>query len=294
MNKKLQAKLSIIFILLALLSCLIFLTKNQNGVIVRHNGIKTYNSIDELLKNSSMEIEIPDYIMKNSNSETTIKSTMGQLIEIANKGFVLKITTFIDYNADPLGLYENCGIDNKYNVESNNTLIDFVRYRVGYGQYPHCTIINWKNNNTAYGLMLADKLAEDEALKILNINKADCTEYIENENSTVEDIEENTVKYTLGDKISLELPEITSSVSNTDNGSSSLFFIDDKLILMIVYNNIEMMNEVEDNQNEVIVDENIRIRYLKENPFKIESNAYNDYETIINNMGSIIKSIQYL
>lgn len=174
MNKK---QLAIWVVALILTGLLTVLTAEayKSGMITNSSKVKTeeYNSIDKLLSLTDMEIELPEFIKQEKHLK--IEDKLGAIIQISNENFVLKIADFVDVMADPLALYESSGIDNRYNFESENTNIKFFRYRAEYKEYKNCTIVNWSTDNTTYGLMIGDKITEEDALSLIGLSREDLT-----------------------------------------------------------------------------------------------------------------------
>lgn len=190
-------------VLLSLTLCVLFIQAYKSGISMsnKNNSIKEYNSIEKLLKSTSLDIELPKFI--ENETGLVIEDTMGKIIKIYNENFVIKIASFVDNMADPLGLYEISEIDNKYSIENENTNIKFFRYRVGYKEYKNSTIINWCTDTTAYGLMLGKKLNEDEALEIIGIERDILSDYNENSVTTSDipnltnELKDTTGQYTI-------------------------------------------------------------------------------------------------
>lgn len=174
MNKK-QLAIWVVALILTGLLTVLTVEAYKSGMITNSSKVKTeeYNSIDKLLSSTDMEIELPEFIKQEKHLK--IEDKLGAIIQISNENFVLKIADFVDVMADPLALYESSGIDNRYNFESENTNIKFFRYRAEYKEYKNCTIINWSTDNTTYGLMIGDKITEEDALSLIGLSREDLT-----------------------------------------------------------------------------------------------------------------------
>ena len=170
MNKK-QLAIWVVALILTGLLTVLTVEAYKSGMITNSSKVKTeeYNSIDKLLSSTDMEIELPEFIKQEKHLK--IEDKLGAIIQISNENFVLKIADFVDVMADPLALYESSGIDNRYNFESENTNIKFFRYRAEYKEYKNCTIINWSTDNTTYGLMIGDKITEEDALSLIGLSR---------------------------------------------------------------------------------------------------------------------------
>ena len=269
---------------------ILYLGSFFNGIKTNGNkGIKYYESLDELVTKTALDIEIPSYV--SDNDDLKIQSVMGQLIQIHNDTFVLKVAPFVDNNADPLGLYEKSNVDNKYKVDNGD--INYFRYRSGYSVYPNSIIINWCTDSTAYGIMIEQYINEDEALGIVGLSKEDIEKYIELKEQHNIEADYRTEVYELDTMCSLELPKFKTDITVIDGNGIKSIYIDKKLIIVIIYNKADIENNTYGEQSEVIIDENIVIRYLSENPFEIGTLAYNDYNNFVSTIEDIKNSVIY-
>jgi len=131
--------------------------------------IKEYSSIEKASRETGIEAEVPAGIPTENIKE--IRSTMGQIIEIMSDEYVLKIARLVDIEADVLGLYGNASKDEKYYSERES--ISFIRYRIGYDDFPGATLINWCRGNTAYGILIDNELSENEIEELIEIEFKD-------------------------------------------------------------------------------------------------------------------------
>lgn len=292
MMKKSSIKVWIIGIILIVLLLMLSTKGMKDGISLNtnNNGISSLTSLSKLQK-SYPDIEIPNFIL-DYEGELHIENIMGQLIQITSDDFAFKVTTFVDNNADPLGLYEEAGTDNKYNVNSSETNINFFRYRIDYEEYKNCTIINWCTEDRAYGVLIGKKLTEDGALELIDINKESL--YAEQEKQEEIDTESSdTETYIIGNMFSIDLPKFKSDISMLDNNGTTSFYINKKLIFVILYNDYDIDSDAFSGQSELVVDNNIVIKYLSDNPFEVDTLAYNDYNTFVSTINNIKDSIVY-
>lgn len=291
--------IAIILVALCMMLSIQGFTQGVNGN-TQQKGEKTYNSLDDLYKNTSLDLEIPEYV--SSRDDLEISSVMGQIVEIHCSYLVLKAASFVNNNADPLGLYEKSTLDSMYRVE-NEENIKFFRYRVGYKEYPHCTIINWCTENTAYGLMIEDDIKEVEALDIIGISQDNLVkttyeenngEYSlnENENSTEESNIEMQI-YKVNDQLQLDIPKFENFPNVILNDGRAIFYIDNEFLFAICYSEQYTETEADEIENIVDIKEGLQFRYAKQNPFSTGTVAYNDYKLFMTTLNDIIESIVY-
>jgi hypothetical protein len=274
------------------LLALIGYSSGINGESSNNKNIKTYDSssIDKAVSSFSFKIDIPDIVRQEQDLE--IRNIMGQIIEIGDENLVFKAASFVDNNADPLGLYDEAEIQNEYNVVSDNTDITFFKFRLNYEDYENCTLINWCTNETAYGLMLGYVITEDEALNILGIDREWLTDI------SIEEVEEevtteNTDEYNLNNKLSIQLPEFSSEIQQIDMDGYTIFYMDKTMVFVVIYNDYDIDNDAFSGQSEYVVDNKTVIKYLSENPFDQGTNAYNDYDLFIGTIDNIAQTIIY-
>ncbi len=270
MNKTIK-KLIIPAILL--LVCIAFMGTNKDKTRTK------YNSIDEIISNN--EYCIPSII--KTQDDLIIDNTIDNFISIHNSNMVLKIGPYADAKADPLGLYDKSETDNTYTIK--NDKIKHFRYRVGYEEYQACTLINWDDETYSYGFMLGHIISEEEALRLLNINRDNIATYTENNNeNTTEKIEqtteqENTHPVVIADKYVIKLPKFNSQLIQRDFEGYTTFSMDDTVVFTFIYNleNKSLFN----GQSNKEIDSSIVIYYLTENPFRVGTLAYTDYEIFL-------------
>lgn len=300
MKNKLSIKIYIIAFILCSMVCLLFIGSFKSGMCIQsNNGIRKYNSLTDLMNKTSLNIELPNYVVQQSKEEDlTIESIMGQVVQIYGSSFAFKAATFVNNNADPLGLYEKAETDSKYSVETteneNKNSIKFFRYRLGYEEYSHCTLINWCTDETAYGLMISNIITEDEAIEIIGIEKERLTEYIEKTEQESESTENKVSlgnEYTISDNFKVTLPKFNSELNMVETENSTLFYIEDKLVFVFVYGEDD---GAFNGQSERKIINGLVLKYLSDNPFNNESDGFNDYNLFIDTIDDIIDSIVYI
>lgn len=278
-----KSKWTIIVILAVMLSLgLYFVT--QGGKPKTNTSIKYYDSLEDAEKTLSFEPDIPEYV--KNHDELQIRVNMGQILELGESTFVFKAASYVDVNADPLGLYEKADTDNKYIVENSNTNISYFRYRQGYSGYETCTIINWCTADVAYGMLINGNKSIDETLEIIGLTKdklRDIDEISDNTKSIT-----NTNEYSLDNKYIIKLPEFKSDVTQIDNNGYTAFYFNKKLVFVVLYNDLDIDTKAFDGQSEAIIGNGIVIKYLTENPFKTSDDAYYDYNNFINTIDNIL------
>ena len=277
-----------VLVLITLITTGIFLyayASGTKGPEVSH--LKSYDDIEKLVSSVTFDIVVPEYIYEYSkDNEVNAESVMGQIIQINCQDFAFKASYFVDNNADILGLYGKSEVDKKYNVSSNDKGIKYFRYRTGYKDFPHTTLINWNTDETTHGIMLANIVSEDEALELLSISRdklADASS-IDNSNTQTE-VEESilTETYTVGDNIQISLPKFSNNVSMVDNGVYASFYVDNSLLFIFEYTGKDSGIEA---SNSVYTNENMCIKYMNDTD---ENN--NDYNLFKSNIIEIKDSI---
>lgn len=291
-KKKRTSNIYLIVIFLSLCITALFIAATKDGMSVSTaKGVKTYNNINKLIDGTSFELDVPQFIL-DYNKEFIITNTMGQIAEISCEDFSFKAASFVNINADPLGLYEKSTEDVRYNVNDENTKINYFRLRTGYTEYPNCTLLNWCTDKTAYGIIIGNKLTIDEAIELIGISKQSLSE-IEKEIGIISENNIDTVQYILEDKVYIELPKLNSNINIIENNGASNFYLDKKLILVVLYNELDIDTEAYSGQSEIVTEEGIVIKYLSENPFSEGTTAYNDYNKFISTIDNITNSIRY-
>lgn len=149
------------------------------------NQIKEFDSIEKASNTLAFSINVPEDVKNQPNIK--IETVSNQMLQVYNDKFIFKAAAFVDYSADPLGLYETAGIDNKYYVDYDSTGYEFFRYRNGYPDYPNSKILNWVYDGTAYGILVESKMTEDDALEMLGLTRDDLTKIAEDNSTTSSD-----------------------------------------------------------------------------------------------------------
>jgi hypothetical protein len=285
MSNSNKSKGYLVVILVVIIAILIFIL-----VAAGHsdnNSYKTYDSLELLKKNIDMDIEIPDAV--SSQSDLDIRSIMGEIVEISNNDIEFKAMYFVDNNADPLGIYDEYEVDNKYIVNSDETEINYFRYRTDSSQ---TTLINWCTSEIAYGLTINKQIAEPEALEMIDLTSTKL-EPINTEKDVEEVINYEYEEYLVGDNIKLKLPILNSDIKQIDLDGYTIFYLDKKIVFVVLYNDYDIDTNAFDNQSEIELDNGIVLKYLTENPFDSDSTAYSDYEIFIDAIDDISKSVEY-
>lgn len=298
MNKRqTRTKLYIIITVIAIASILILMLLVRNGININNNtkSVEQYNSLKKLISDTSLSLNLPECITEY-DGELDIQNTMGQLISINSDSFAYRAAPWVDNNADPLGLYEECDTDSKYTV--NNDTFTYFRYRVGYKEYPNCTIINWCNKSTSQGIMIGNVMTENEALELVGISKSSLTKIDElvSENGIEKD---TSGEYTysvanIGNIFELQLPDFKSDVDVIESEGTVSYYFNKKLIFMFIYSNDEVKRNTSDICTDYAIDENIVLRCLNSNPFESGTDAYNDYNQFIYTIDNIKFTFSYL
>lgn len=277
---------------IAAMGYLAFYILSVTGITKYSNNtsIKYYESFEDLQKGTKLEmVELPIvYIEQCANTENTNYRVINNSIaEIYNDGIVAKACKIIDTKYDCLGLSDKATNDNKFSISNNQ--ITYLRIRKEYTEYPKCTIVNFSTNEMNYGFMVEDNISIGDICEILKINKKDLSEYTD---ESTEVYDGAVTKYNI-DNFSIELPTFVSNVSVREFVGYSSFFIEDTPVLNFLYGKEALNSDKNIFGQYIKVNDKLRVDYLKENPFKMDSQAYNDFEILINTINSSIKTIKY-
>lgn len=282
--------------IIAVISYIAFMGALKDGVTLNSNnknGVNNIESIEDLQSKVYFTLDIPSFVTE-AEEELNIKVIAGQVVSINTTTFVLKASSFVDVEADILGLYEESKIDEAYNV--NNSNIIYFEYRQGYKDYPNCTIINWCTNETSYGLMIEDDISLDRALEIIGVNSNSLSTYTktntENE-STVSHDTDDFVEYIIEDQLIIKLPQFKGNVTHVDTAGVSAFFSGDTLLFLVVYNEKDIQEGTYSEQSVIDVSDDIKIYYNSNNTYDQGSDAYDDYELMLSTIDNIGKTIMY-
>lgn len=282
--------------IIAVISYIAFMGALKDGVTLNNdnrNGVNNIESIEELQDKVYFTLDIPSFVTE-TDEELNIKVIAGQVVSINTTTFVLKASSFVDVEADILGLYEESKIDKTYNVNDSNII--YFEYRQGYKDYPNCTIINWCTNETSYGLMIEDDISLDKALEIIGVDSDNISTYIktniENE-STVSYNTDDFIEYIIDDQLLIKLPQFKGNVTHIDTAGVSAFFSGDTLLFLVVYNEKDIQEGTYSEQSVIDVSDNIKIYYSDNNTYDKGSDAYSDYELMLLTIDDIGKTIVY-
>lgn len=282
--------------IIAVISYIAFMGALKDGVTLNNdnrNGVNNIESIEELQDKVYFTLDIPSFVTE-TDEELNIKVIAGQVVSINTTTFVLKASSFVDVEADILGLYEESKIDKTYNVNDSNII--YFEYRQGYKDYPNCTIINWCTNETSYGLMIEDDISLDRALEIIGIDSNNISVYnetnAENEN-TVSYNTDDFIEYIIDNQLIIKLPQFKGNVTHVDTAGVSAFFSGDTLLFLVVYNEKDIQEGTYSEQSVIDVSDNIKIYYSDNNTYDKGSDAYNDYELMLLTIDDIGKTIVY-
>lgn len=282
--------------IIAVISYIAFMGALKDGVTLNNdnrNGVNNIESIEELQDKVYFTLDIPSFVTE-TDEELNIKVIAGQVVSINTTTFVLKASSFVDVEADILGLYEESKIDKTYNVNDSNII--YFEYRQGYKDYPNCTIINWCTNETSYGLMIEDDISLDRALEIIGIDSNNISVYnetnAENEN-TVSYNTDDFIEYIIDNQLIIKLPQFKGNVTHIDTAGVSAFFSGDTLLFLVVYNEKDIQEGTYSEQSVIDVSDNIKIYYSDNNTYDKGSDAYSDYELMLLTIDDIGKTIVY-
>lgn len=270
--------------------------KSGSSMEGSREGIDNYNSVRELMENSSINLDFPSFVLNQQNVE--VRSFMGSLVEMGNEQFVLKAANFIDVKADPLGLYEQAATDKSFTSKGS---INYVRYRLGYPNYENCTLINWCTDTTSYGMMLPDVYDEEYIFNLLEINKdiyteqANIDEALMDNKDNTQNTQDDNIKYiAIAGKYGIGLPILKSNINLYDYDGYTIAYIDKTSCFILVYNDFDINNKTFDQHESIILDSGIVMYYKEDNPFEDNSIAYSDYSNILSAIDNNLITFKYL
>jgi len=272
---------------------LVFFIMSKVGISSHKNMTSedTYKTYDSMIQASNINIdELPiDYIEQLADESGIVyKIINNQIAEVYNtNGSVLvKAIGLVDLRYDVLGLSDEALADNIYSVSDN---IAYLRVRTGYPKMEHCTIINYSTHETNYGLIVDGNLGLEDICGILDIG----IESLSNSDETAYNIsDESFTEYQI-DNFNIQLPTVKSKVEIQEFVGFSSIFMDNTPIINFLYSKESIESNVNDNWTPIIVNDNLRIDYLHDNPFDVNSQAYIDFENLINTIDNSIETIKY-
>lgn len=256
-------------------------------IVTNKSNEKRYGSIEEFLDNTNIEVNIPEGIYNCTDSEVIYSN--GPFIQIGCEHFVLKISTFVNYNADTLDLYNYVSsVDNKYMVSNSDK--KFVRYRIGCETLENCTVINWVDKDLAYGAILDGIKTEEEIMNLLGVDIENLSIFTEEQTEeTVEKIYNETVQIKIEDRYALTLPATKVEVVSVEASNGVIFYINNEKVFMIL--------DGTDGATGAVENINLRhgyiLEYVKQNPFIEGTDEFVSFDKIISNIKDIANNIDY-
>lgn len=284
----------IMYLLCGILLVLLFSGSFKDGintVNTNKDGVTTYKSLADAQK--VLDIELPETLDVSDIKE--VRSIMGRLTEILSGDYVLKISPFVNVNADPLGLYEKPEVRELYNIKGSD--ITFIKYRTGYPGYENCTLFNWCTSSTSYGMMHNETLSLDECLDFIGVDKDKLSVYTEENQSDAEELREQSTidwefySFGMNEELSIELPKLESEIETLNFDGYTIFFLNKTRFMVVLYNDYVIDQDLFKGQGDIKVNDSLSLRYLIQNEFQQETQEYNDYNVILNNINAIAKSI---
>lgn len=260
---------------------------SKTGVTI-HNGSNEANtefsSLAQIESAFGHKICIPDSLELTSDAKYILVEN--RVAEIYTSKFVYKQCEMLDKNLDILGLYAESTEDKLYNVEDSS--IQILRYRYGYTDYPNCTIINWCNDSSNFGLMIEEHLSIDDVVNMLGLS--DKKIYEGEKTVSYENID--YTEYNV-DSFSIMFPTVESVLSVENFDGYSAIYLNGTNVINFLYNEDSFNTNVPVNYKRITVNDNLKIDYMNNNPFDTETQAYIDYNIIINTIDYSIKTIKY-
>lgn len=278
--------IGIIVTIISLLMIVLILGSFKSGYNQKGNMLGEYKTLQSLKDATAFELNFPSLLYDEEDLKIT--SVMGQIVEVSNEKIVFKASVWVDNNADPLGIYEKFNIDEKYDIIDSDLGFTYFRYRSS-----DITILNWVQNDTAYGLKINSLLSVEEAIDIIGITNENLIIHENNENTTednsnneyyTEEIHDANVKFTLF------LNNIDKVVIPTEANYYSIY---GKNILVVVYNNPNKYIESLDNCEYKLFN-GVYFFYDKNNPFNVNDTGYNEYNLFLETLNKTLNSIDVI
>lgn len=264
------------------------------------NPVSDFSSIADLQKSVSFSFLVPTVISEEENLE--MHNYSGSMVEIkaVESGIIFRAAPFISNDADVSGDYREYETDNIY----HNEIGEITRFRedTEYG-----TIVNITTNSIAYSISFDKAISEDEAYRILGIEKnnlipgnvteeeSNQTENISKDNTgNTENTESNTsddVTFSIFENsesnMKFMLPNVESKITDVYSNNTLTLLLQDKLLFAIEYypNGYDTSSFV--NQELITLDDTHILRYIVNNDFEESTQEYNDYEAMMQNIETI-------
>ena len=275
--RKIIIKYAIITIIAVLFCTAIIVILDNIHININNTNTNRYETLDELVSKSPINLDLPGFV--NTYDDLTFEIIAGQIVQIYNNDFVLKVTPYIDINADPLGIYSKSECDNAYTV--NNSDINYMRYRTGNTEFPNSTIINWVLNGSSYGLMVNWHMEFDEVLKLLGITETDIklidrTKVVSN--NTI-DNKYKTIQYKISDNVTIALPAFRSQYTVDTENNIHIFSFDNKIVFAIMQSH--GTDGILDGDGVAQIGNGLCIKYRSTNPFERGTTEYEDYNNLL-------------
>lgn len=252
---------------------------NLTGV---NTNTTVYNSVEEFEKSNSEHLHIPEQLKKIEGVQIIKK--VGNFYEIGCEKFVMKVGPFVDYNADPLALYEAVEKDYKFFVKNNS--IEYLRYRYEYPELTHCTVVNWVEDNMAYGVILDDIMDEQYILNLLSIDSGSLEPYKSGESTEAD----STVSVKAETEMFVfDLGYISSDIKVIEVEEQSIIYMNDKMVFVVSKkNDINFETEIS-----MEIGNGYELRVAEANPFDSDTEAYREFENLINRLDNIVNNVVY-
>ena len=264
------------------------------------NPMSEFKTIADLQNSVAFRFQVPSVVAEANN--ISMYNYMNTMVEIQSDELTFRAAEFIGDKADVSGDYNVYPTDITYIDGSETTE---VRYRTNNTK----TIINITSGGIAYSISFNSYLDEITAFDKLDIDlsslkvkqkeeventqdKKEETDVKNNDNNVAENNttdEELTFKLYKVDNtsISFMLPNITNEIKTVYADNQLAVMLGGKLVFVVEYTE----NKTNTEYNGYVVsrlDDNYILRYAVNNPFEKDTQIYEDYYTIIENMNTVI------
>ena len=257
-----------------------------NIMNVKHNVYRDYKSVEDIEQSTNFKFTVPEIVKDKVNKEgATIQLFGGELVIIDCESVKFRVAPKAENWADVLGIEYPSKISKYYEVE-NSDIIN-LRYREGYED--NTLAYNWYTDELMYGIISDESFSFNDLIKELNLKTSDVIELDLNGKRITESEEIEFKSYTSSNKkLNILVPDTDTRLDVISSGNAIIFNMSNKLI-MYVTSDIEDSDKDKD-KYEFRDFSGYRLAILKENPFKTETDSFNDFEIIKDNLHRMIKS----
>lgn len=304
-----KGKLIGIIVILAILGTMLLGLSYRNGfnATTTSNPMSSYDSIASLQSSIPFKFQVPAIVANGKNLK--LYNYMNIMAEIQSDEFTFRAAPYIDEKADVSGDYSSYTIDEQYT--SNNEGVN-VRYRAN----DKNTLVNISTLTDGswmtYSIKFNSILNKEDAFEKLGIDYSNLAvrqdkQIEQNDTKETDNKDEsnsNNSEYNIGNEdknseleftlyksdeleISFMLPKLKSDLTGIYSNNQIAFMMGNELIFVVEYYERGYQEQQFNGFTINKLDENYIIRYEVNNRFSKDTQLYEDYYTIIENMNTI-------